>query len=180
MMGTLVPVGSDPKPGDLPAPVTEDVVLPSHGGKLNVTVLKDGKPTPDMFVSARLENTMLPWQAGNEAEQKILYDIAYPQVTTGEDGVAHFENLSPGRYQITTGTGNVRITPNSWASSKGLIGIAESIAVHPNETTNFRLAVQPLPYRVQYRTLHPDGRPLDDSTHFADWPPANWFGRRLR
>ena len=103
MMGKLIPVGTDPKPGELPEPITEDVVLPSQGGKLDVAVLKDGAAAAGMFVSARMENINLPGRQSDEATRKIVDDIAQPLVKTDEAGIAHFENLLPGRYEIIGG-----------------------------------------------------------------------------
>ena len=164
MMGKLIPVGTDPKPGELPEPITEDVVLPSQGGKLDVTVLKNGAPAAGMFVSARMENINLPVRPSDEATRKIVDDIAQPLVKTDEAGIAHFENLLPGRYQVSAGLGNVREMPGYWSPESATpFGLAESVPVRRAVTTRFSMAVEPLPYTAHFRMLHPDGKPFGDS-----------------
>jgi hypothetical protein len=165
MMGTLIPVGTEPKPSDLAEPITEDVVVPPRGAKLSVAVMKDGKPAAGMFVCARIENFLLPWRVGNEADQNIINDTAFPLAKADNDGVAHFENLPPGRYQVSAGPESVRGMPDNWPpQSETPFGLAEGIPVCTGETARLTLAVHSLPYAAKFRSFHSDGQPFGEAT----------------
>ena len=172
-------IAADSKPDapPVPAPPTDDLVIPSHGGALNVTVLRDGHPAPGALVAAYLENANLKdeWAAGGGPEHDVIEDIAYPIAIADDRGVAHLENLLPGRYDLYVSAGDKRTVrqlreglfrgdvPAPYAIGKG-------INVRFLQTTDFTAAIYPQPNTAFFRLLRPDGTPLGDGPGFSYGP----------
>lgn len=143
-----IPPGTTQATSRMATPPTpqRDMVLSSHGGKLDITTVQDGAPVAGASVGLWLEGGSLRdiWAAGrDEPAHKEVEAIAYPIRSAGPDGVAHFDCLPPGWYRIiaTTGQGDVR-SIDLWApalSTGEPYAIAEGIAVRwPNPGAAYR------------------------------------------
>jgi protocatechuate 3,4-dioxygenase beta subunit len=171
--------GTNATPTSPPDPPVADLVLSEGSGKLNISVVADGKPASGISVAAYLENANLRdiWAAPSR-DQKVRQEIenaAYPIAITGQDGVARFDHLLPGRYRIYAAHDDPRSLAQGWARGHASepYGIAEGIAVRLGETTLFKIAVYPQPNEASFRVLSPAGTPFEGGTSLA-------FGRVAR
>ena len=86
-------------------PARLDVTLGSAGASASVTVTRDGKPLPGVAVrlSAKgavpLANRFYVGSARGD-ERKEVEALVSPTARTGPDGVARFENLLPGAFEL--------------------------------------------------------------------------------
>ena len=69
---------------------------------MDVTVLQEGEPVAKAGVILWLQgaNLRYMWARGGGPEHDAVHHAAYPFAAADESGVAHFENLLPGRYLI--------------------------------------------------------------------------------
>jgi hypothetical protein len=148
---------------DSSEPPTQDFVLPSKSGKLNVTVVRDGKPVEGISVALYLENANLRdvW-AMSMGDPKAIQDAAYPVAKTGVDGVAAFEDLLPGRYRILASSraDTIRNSLYGLPELGGLMAQSTGIPVRVGETTNYNLNFYEQQNKAAFRTLQSDGSPL--------------------
>jgi len=163
----------DRRPPEHPDPPTQDMVLPSKSGKLDVTVVRQGKPVPGISVALYLENANLrdvwamPLQGGAAIE-----DVAYPVAKTDAAGIAAFKDLLPGRYRILA-------TANAQAVRSSLYGIgalrattAEStgIPVRAGMTANYKMNIYEQQNAATFRVLQPGGKGLTGTAAIAFGP----------
>ena len=161
------PAGTPP-----PEPPVVDLVLPSRAGRLDVTVLEDGKPVAGIPVAAYLENANLRdiWaRGGGDPEQrKLIDDTAYPIVTTGADGIAHFDRLLPGRYGVLAARDDLRSIAQGYflGNVTTPYGSAKGLPIRLGETTEAHLAIYAQPKQVTLRLLRHDGSVQTGDTSF--------------
>jgi len=133
-----------------------DIVLSTQPAGLEVVVLGEGGRVADLPVTAYLEEDELSprriWERDADARQ--LADALSPIVMTGQDGVARFEHLLPGRYHIRVADavrceragdcGNAA-HPQAW-------GAADGVAVSRGDVPRIEVALSP-------RNTPPQDRP---------------------
>ena len=160
---------SDPP---VPEPVTQDLVLPSKSGQLNVMVLREGKPAPGVSVAAYLENANLRdiwgWRVSGGVRDEID-DAAYPAATTDANGSVSFVDLLPGHYTIYALASDKIDHVRGLASFPSTLkdkerAIASGIPVRVGETTRHVMGLYQQSTKVSFRVLRPDGRPLEGNT----------------
>ena len=132
-----------------------DLVVPSHGGAIEVLVMKDGRPLPSASVALRLEGAdpFDTWgREGVSDELKALYDICRPTSQTGADGVAKFEGVTPGLYSLLAIEGPWRQRGLGWAneyqdwylrSETRPYGNSQHVAVRAGEVSTHQISVFP-------------------------------------
>ncbi len=163
-------------------PQVFDVALSDHCGGMEVLVTRDGKPLADAMVSiseAASEELVL-WAAsesvaGEEAAQRILHPIS----VTGEDGIARFNELTPGKYAILVDEHlpDPRFVWQSWERGPDGTALWDVPAYHGaiveyGKVRRFHALVPAADYRVPLRVMNPDGKPAAGLT--TGW----WVGRR--
>jgi hypothetical protein len=149
-----------------------DFVLPAKGGQMEVTAVFDGKPAAGTSVWLLREGGNLRdmWAKGGGSEiRREMEDIAQPLAVTGDDGVAKFSNLLPGRYYVTAiKAGAKDNATRSWrergfrpSGQEGMIlAEAEGVPVRLDETTIYRMLLQTEPKKVMAEVWRHDGKPL--------------------
>lgn len=155
-------------------PPVQDLILSSKSGKLNVTVLRDGKPVAGISVAAYLENANLRdmWAMPAGGSSKEIEDAAYPVVKTDADGFASFENLLPGRYRILA-TQNAVTVRNSLYGLGTLAGItaqSTGTAVRVGETTSYTMKLYEQRNAVSFHAAQPDGIPVTGTAAISFGP----------
>lgn len=169
----------DRKPMGPTDPPTQDFILPSHGGRLEVTVVRHGEAVPGITVALYLENANLRdmW-ARPMGDASAVQDAAYPMAQTNSAGVASFKDLSPGSYHILA-TASVERARNSLYGLHNLEGnTAESIgvSVRVGEITSYRLNLWEQQNATSLRVQQPDGKPFTGNAAVAFGPPnALWW-----
>jgi hypothetical protein len=159
---------------DRPPPTSRwaeiDLVVPRRGGAIEVLVLKDGKPLPSASVALRLEGAdpFDMWGMSSESDElKALYDICRPNSQTGADGVAKFENVSPGLYSILAIEGPWRQRGLAWAneyqdwrlrSETRPYGHSQHVAVRAGEVSSHQVSVFPHVCAATFDVVR-DGKP---------------------
>jgi protocatechuate 3,4-dioxygenase beta subunit len=154
---------SDSHPPENPVPPTQDLVLPSKGGKMHITVLRDGEPFAGAAVALYLENANLRdiWAAGGGDLHNTVEDIAYPMAKTNSDGTATFDNLLPGRYRILAtadGADSIRRSAFGIERPAGLAPgtAAGGVPVRIGQTTDYKLKIYRQPIEGSFRVLRTD------------------------
>jgi hypothetical protein len=160
-----VAAGAGPESAPLPAPPVADFVMTAQTGKLDVTLLDAGRPVSGIPISAVLETVHLreTWAlpVGGEAEAKMMEDVAEPIAVTGPDGIAHFDRLLPGLYDLHAGTQEVVSRIDELQDMReSETASATGIPVRIGETTATQVAVFPKVYGAPFRILQADGTAL--------------------
>ncbi|MDB5307824.1 MAG: Carboxypeptidase regulatory-like protein [Gemmataceae bacterium] len=170
------------KPGRPPVqvPMTEgtDVALSPQGGLLEVEILAGGVPVPQAGV--RLTRTGgVPLSsrayvgAAREKEREQVEQLLSPTATADAKGVARFDHLTPGLYQIEAAAGGLdglRQFEFAWAGQPaGSSGTAAGVGVRVGQATRFRLAVYPHHTAVRFQIRHVDGRPPRETRTAISW-----------
>jgi hypothetical protein len=174
-------------PEDDGGPASLDVTLPDarRGGSVRVTVLKDGRPMAgvkvglapgDGALSAHLPGFGVEVRSSDGDAVRALFR---PTHVTDRDGVAHFDGLLPGCYQLTaTQDGGAAGAPRENNSgdiiyevkkSEGpepapVFARAEGVAVVEGRETDLAMAIHPQPGTARLQVLRPDGTPLAGRT----------------
>lgn len=144
-------------------PSTQDLVLPSVGGKANITVLQDGRAVTEAVVALYLENANLQdvWAMGGP--NKAVEQAAYPTAKTDAHGTAKFDYLLPGRYRVLATTTNVDTIRRSGfglerPGGPGPSAAVGGIPVQVGRTTNFNLKIYSQSNDASFRVVQKDGR----------------------
>ena len=167
---------------------TCDLLLTNRGGQLDVAATTDGRPSAGTTV--RLERSggrlhdqwsMLESGPGRESVKRRIEEIAFPVRTTDAAGIAHFDTLEPGLYDVRAAggpAGRQWSAGNAWDESlpEGVpAATASGLAVRDGIRTAFNLPL--FVYEPMYsdvtagpsaRAVRPDGRPMTgESVRFA-------------
>src|SRR5450432_108316 len=141
---------------------TQDLVLPSRSGNLNVIVVRDGEPVQDISVALYLENADLRdvW-AMPMGNNKAIRDVAYPVKKTDDQGIAKFNDLLPGRYRIlaTSFAESVRSSLGGIRDLRGLTAESTGISVQLGEATTYKMNLYEQKNKASYKALQTDGTP---------------------
>jgi hypothetical protein len=181
----LVPIASTralTRPAAMPR--ATDLVLPARGGSLEVAVVRpDGGAFAGARVAARRRELRLRdiWAGPVDGDARDrLQDILLPTATAGPDGVARFEHLIPGAYDVVAiappvaaaaaaaAAGAAEADNNDGDDDRAdprrawdrfspdpneVLGDAEGVPVRAGETARFRLAIYRQPNAVKFRVL---------------------------
>jgi hypothetical protein len=157
-----------------PAPI-RDFVLSRRGGTLRVTVLMDQKPFAGAMVRLEAMGGQLRqiWAAGTAAPaQPEVEKIAYPTQTSGADGVAAFDLLPLGSYEVTASAGSHRVGIRFPGQPAETFAIAEGVPVRVGEATNFRMTIYAQNDSAGVRVTRADRDPLTGDNVPIEWAPV--------
>ncbi len=162
-----------------PAPDV-DLVVPSKGGSLEITVRREGQPVTGVSVIAWLEGVDLrdSWAAGStDNERREVEDIVHPVKAVNGAGVARFDNLLPGQYRIVAAVGDVArvrdIQDSSLWETLDPYAITEGVSVKVGAVTNYRMNIFTQGHRVPMKVTRGDKKPLTTTnTVFEYTSPA--------
>lgn len=155
------------------APPIQELVLPSKGGRLNVTVVRAGQPAVGISVAVYLENANLRDQwAKASGSSKGIEDAAYPVAKTDASGLASFDNLLPGRYRVlvTEKAETVRNSLYGLGTLSGATKQSDGIAVRVGETTNYRVNLYEQRNSATFRAEQQNGKPVTGTAAIAFGP----------
>jgi hypothetical protein len=123
---------------DIVLPTSSDgvanVLLPTRPAALEVVVRRDDGPRAGVPVTAYLEDEeltpFLPFRPEND-HVKQLADTLSPIVMTGQDGVARFKHLLPGRYHVRVADADLckRVEDCGNPSPREIWGAADGVPV---------------------------------------------------
>lgn len=155
-------------PPALPRPPTVDLVLPAAGGRLEVTIERDGMPAAGVPVTVANEGVWLKdqWAAGGDTpERQAVRAVVHPVARTDAAGRAVFDALLPGRYRVVAGATEEQYLRHVFDSSVSLRdvprGEAEGVPVAVGRTTARRLVVRPPLPALAIDAVRPDGSRLN-------------------
>lgn len=155
------------------SPPIQDFVLSGKGGRLSVTVLRDGKAAPGIAVIAYLQNANLTdtWAMPTSSASPIE-GVAYPKATTNGDGVADFSLLLPGNYRIVaTEPANARSAElDAPFGFRGEMSEATGIQVRFGETTSFQMNLWKQNNQATMKAMKPDGTLLNQNAAMSYGP----------
>jgi protocatechuate 3,4-dioxygenase beta subunit len=161
--------GDKLRPSPAMKPQHFEIALSAPCGGMEVLVTRDGKPLPDAMVSVAedapeelLLGAASEAGAWDDAAERILHPISM----TGKDGIARFNELTPGNYAILVddhlpdprfisqlwerGVGG-RFT-GSWPPYHGIV-------VESGKVRRVHALVAAADYSVPLRVMNPDGKP---------------------
>jgi len=142
---------------------TQDFVLASKSGKLNVTVVRRGQPAEGITVVLHLLNTERqagpqPF-VGQSAEFKAILESTYPVARTNAEGVASFDTLLPGRYEVFA-TNDKQMTQSFMGDNTTLraaSALSAGIPVRAGETAGYKINFYEQQNQASFRIARPDG-----------------------
>lgn len=165
-----------------PPPPKVDLVVPAHGGTLEVRVSERGQPAANVAVVIRPQGINLRdmWARDDGApERKEVVEFYEPLKRTAEDGVARFEGLLPGNYVILASADNddavrsLREHGRSPFIPVKALGTAYGIPVRVGETTSHYMAVYEQPNQLTFKLIRHDDKPFavrpEDGTSHITW-----------
>ena len=172
-----------PSPRDIAAKTvpTVDFTITDQGGSLEVEVLRDGKPAAKIAVAAWLQGANLReiWAMGNGRESQTVENVVYPVVTTDAKGIARFENLIPGMYQIIAAdckVDRVRAMRHRLWGGDATFGGATGLAVSKGTLTRHRLTIFRQDTKAYAQVFRTDGKPLTGKFTPIDFHQPNEGG----
>lgn len=165
-----------------PEPVEADITVPAQGGTLEVAVAGGAHGGAAVKASldalSDMERAILP--VGRKEEQNAIAQIIEPVALTGPDGVARFENLLPGSYRLRAVTAaKNRMDDDLDQSWRYRRLAAKDVIVRVGKTSHVAIAIPadaagvvrddlamsvPVPKRVAFGVMRPDGRPWSGPT----------------
>ena len=158
-----------------------DYVLADQGGMLEVEVLGEGKPLADVPVNVSLEGVELReiWAAGaNSPEREAVEEAVSPVRKTDSRGIAHFDKLIPGNYQLIAAAGeasSVRSFREHWSRfDKRPLGEASGVGVRKGVLTRHRLALYDQNTLAKVQVFRADGKPMASENAAIEW--SNMYG----
>lgn len=170
-----------------PQPPRCDFVLGPHGGSLDVAIVSEGKPANGVTVELRRDGGSLReiWAAGtNDPAQAEAEKVAYPTALTGVDGVAHFKDLFPGRYEITasenppdeSGNGYHPVIGSDHRPRNEAIGVC----VRAAELTQLKLSIYPQFNQIKLQAFRDARKPLSGEQIAFEYGRVNGGGWNTR
>ncbi len=151
-----------------PPPLTVTLGDKASAGSATITVVKDGKPLPGAGVRLVQLGTASRfgsyfhvggWHDRGHAE--TLYN---PTAVTGPDGVARFNGLFPGMYQVLAAEENNprALSSRRWArhTERTAFGEVVGLAIVAGREARVSLAMRLQPCMARLRFLRPDGTPV--------------------
>jgi protocatechuate 3,4-dioxygenase beta subunit len=175
---------------DRPAKV--DITVADAGGSASVTVLRDGKPLTNAMVQLEASGSAailsgFGWARDSGGPEKAAFEkMVEPSSVTDRDGLARFDELIPGLY-------NVHATDNSQGINRQArrvfaregVGTAEvnglAIVAGRETKTIVSIAVpraaDQAEHTVRFQVIRPDGRPVTDenvSFQFGQVGSTHW------
>ena len=153
-------------------PARLDVALGSAGASASVAVVQDGKTLAGVAVRLSAVGVVAlanPGYVGRArgGERDEVEALVAPTVRTEPDGVARFENLLPGAFEVvaTASPDPAKLLRVRWPRDPELpFGIIEGIAAPPGGKVEATIAVHRQPGTVRFRLLKPDGSPVVSQT----------------
>ena len=145
-----------------------DFVLTDQGGTLEVEVLHEGKPAENVAVGLWLHGVELRdiWARGSGSPERDAVEQAVsPTAKTDAHGIARFERLIPGQYQIAAGEvepKEVEGLRRGWSGLGRPYGIAVGVGVRKGAVTRHRLAIYHQENKAHFQVFRTNGRPLVD------------------
>ncbi|MFO0850959.1 MAG: hypothetical protein U0871_20760 [Gemmataceae bacterium] len=144
-----------------PRPPTVDLVLPDAGGRLEVTVERDGKPAAGVAVANEGVWLKDQWALGGDTpERQAVKAVVHPVVRTDESGRAAFDALLPGRYRVVAAVTEEKYVRQAFDWPDSLqhtpYGEAEGVPVAVGQTTARRLVVRPPLAALAIEAARPD------------------------
>ncbi|WP_165066184.1 carboxypeptidase-like regulatory domain-containing protein [Paludisphaera rhizosphaerae] len=150
-------------------PARLDVSLPAAGASARITILEDGKKVP----GATVQLTVTDATAGRrrifgpgvvQSPDRIeMEDLISRTIKTGPDGVARFENLPPGPFEVVA-LPNVEPTDPFTKGRPPTLGVApgftQTITVPPSGVVETSINVGRKLKPVRFQLLKPDGTPV--------------------
>ena len=152
------------------APVV-DFVLTDQGGTLEVEVLREGKPAANIAVGLWLQGVDLP-RGGASAEREAVKQAVSPTTKTDSRGIARFERLIPGQYEIVAGDVEIQEVDGLRGGWPGLgrpYGTCVGVGVQKGEVTRRCLAIYLQKNKARFQVFRTDGRPLVDEDAGIGW-----------
>jgi hypothetical protein len=144
----------------------------SAGASARVAVMQDGRALAGVAVrlsaagAVALANPFYVGRARGGQRDELERLVAMTAIT-GPDGVARFENLFPGAFElVATASPNPAqlLRVRRPRDPELAFGIAEGIAVAPGGKVETAIAVHRQPGTVRFRLLKPDGAPVASQT----------------
>jgi protocatechuate 3,4-dioxygenase beta subunit len=153
-------------------PARLDMALGAAGASARVAVVQDGKTLDGVAVRLSARGAVAlanPFYVGRArgGERGEVEALVAPTARTGPDGVARFENLLPGAFELvaTASPDPAQILRVRWSRApEQAFGIAEGLAAAPGAKIETTIAVHPQPGTVRFRLLKPDGAPVVGQT----------------
>ncbi|MEO7719725.1 MAG: carboxypeptidase-like regulatory domain-containing protein [Capsulimonas sp.] len=136
-----------------------NLIVPDGHSGLVVCVLQDGKPMGGASVRAtrHLEQGWFDEAIGSRGTSANLTQIIAPTATTDANGEARFENLTPGLWDITASSTEMRKLADS-APRPSYQGVGSAVAVGGDTMRRFTMNVAPTPELSSYHVLTPSGQ----------------------
>ena len=160
---------------DRPAKV--DLTVADAGGSASVTVLRDGKPLPDVWVQLEATGSAailsgFGWARDSGGPEKAAFEaLVEPSAVTDRDGVARFGELIPGLYTVRAADtlhGLNRQPRRAFAQNGVGTGEVHGVAIVAGRETKTIVpiavanAAAPADHSVRFQVIRPDGRPVTD------------------
>ncbi|HTW93643.1 MAG TPA: carboxypeptidase-like regulatory domain-containing protein, partial [Tepidisphaeraceae bacterium] len=167
--------GNLPQPPAPPFnPAEDDLILPSPSSTLDVTVSADGHPEEGVTVAAYMQQAALrdQWAAEEDEGASKVNDVVYPIAVTGRDGVARFDHLLPGVYDIIAAAAAADVVRSLhdapfFIHSKPAAVVATGIPLRLGETSHYTMQIYPHPIQLAFDAVRPGGKPVTSTPSYG-------------